>query len=275
MLLLLCVSQFRTESASVTTTKGATQHHYFLPVVYNARSLIKGVAVATVPYDRGVCAEVAYAGSEWWYNWGFRQFPCDNGIEQVLMIPTCQDAERILNGTWIVPDEPEYSEWIAYLNEPDLVPPTCSPQNAAALYYQLGSYLENYKVISPAPSRSGVTWLWTFANVYRNHYGNWPRFDALAVHCYANSYQRCRSHTERVIEWAKAWDVGEIWITEFSFIGDAQEEARQYIQWMRRESMVTRSAWFTNRHQDQWDVGPLFDYDTGVLTEWGELYSTE
>ena len=270
-------------ATSVPTTNEVTYYYYFPEVHSGVVGLAKGVALATAPQDRSVCDEVALAGCNWWYSWSFWQYPCDNGVEYVSMIADHKVAEFILDGTWILPFEPVHSEWIAFLNEPDLVEPTCTPEYAAELYRSLEPYLENYRIVTPAPSAPGVNWLQQFVNTYQSRYGELPRFDALAVHCYANNYLTCKAHTKRMISWATSWGIDEVWVTEFSFVElpptllfeAISQEARQYIRWMRNEPMVTRCAWFTNRHQKQWGVGALFDYNTGELNAWGRLYRTE
>jgi len=236
----------------------------FLPVAVNGYPSKKGVAM----YPGSPCQDLRVVCASWQYSWWPQPTECD-GIEDVPMVSCAEDALKLINGVGLHIDGD--SDWFMLFNEPDHILPI-SPGEGAILYNRLLPVIGYRKVVAPAPSELNIDWLPQFRQAYHNIYGEWPRLDALAAHCYKPTAVLCQALVEQFIIWADEWDVPEIWVTEFAFVD--LTEARRFIAWMEAESKITHYAWFTNRlptmHASD---APLVDWDTGRLTVWGQMYS--
>lgn len=227
----------------------------------------------------GDCERIKKSGLTWFYDWSREPPICG---ESVPMIWGKNDVGKPIGGD---------SEWLLGFNEPELVAQAnITPTLGVELWRQVEQAYPDKKLVSPAAS---ISWLTSWWNQYQIAYGEPPRVDAVAGHCYGAwtvdcAVSKCKLHADSLIVWAEARDISEVWITEFAFLpcwpeGDAgtlqfMEEMVVYYQALPR---VTRWAWFQNSyHGDEpWAFGPacntsLVDIDTGELTAFGTMYST-
>ena len=250
---------------SVSPESDTYTYTLYLPGVF-ATSTQRGVAKTVY----GDCTDLSSVGATWYYSWGLSPPICP-GIEALPMISCDVAAEWVINGTRLLGHS---SEWVMLFNEPDLIRPISS-RRGAELTHALLPFLEGRKVLSPAPSEGGLTWLPAYRQWYIDLYGRPPPMDALAVHCYNNTSAQCIALAEQVIGWAVEWGVPEVWVTEFAFFdSSAMGEAQSFIRWMTQEPMITRYAWYTNRLlPDKWGAtSTLLEFDTGALTPRGPMY---
>jgi hypothetical protein len=222
------------------------------------------------------CASATSVGAFWAFNWTAVPPTCPN-IENVPMIWGASEVNTTLGGN---------SEWVLGFNEPDSANQSnLTPAQAAILWRQIEQKYPNRKLVSPAPSGANPEWLVSFRDAYIANYGTAPRLDGLAVHCYAWYASQCITHTQKFMTWANAWNVPEIWITEFSFSPTAPsnptralDEGKTFITWLQSQPQVTRYAWFASTMQgNEWWTSPLFrtplvDWNTGTLTSFGNMY---
>lgn len=151
------------------------------------------------------------------------------------------------------------SAWVMGFNEPDLTGQAGMTPQAAVKYWRIvESRFPERKLVAPAPSHLHLEWLPQFRAVYRAEVGRYPRFDALAVHCYDSAAQ-CIAVVKQFEAWAREWGVPEIWVTEFAFVPawsqDAEGEARAFMAYLGQRPMVTR-------------VAPFLSYGSGCDEYW-------
>jgi len=246
------------------------KHYVYVP------ALAKGYRAPKFSEKKGVglqynhCEDVARLGASWSYNW-YPQPDC-NGIPMIFQpgeygIPLYGDRKHLL-----------------VFNELDRPIWYYTPHDAAIAWHEIESIYPNRLLIGPAVSHFGLSWLQEFHNAYVTLYGREPRWYALAIHCYTNSYDTCRAVVQQTINWADEWGVsGGVWMTEFAFNPDWEwgagdmEDATRFVQWMEEHPRVARYAWFTNRTsgEEEWAGRwtPLFEYQSGHITDWGVWYS--
>lgn len=216
-------------------------------------------------------------GCSWCYSW--RPDPWV-GVdhERVPMLWGRGDVGRTLGGN---------SAWLLGFNEPDLPNQAhLTPDEAAVLWRQVEATYPDRRLVSPAPSHLHPEWLAQFRQAYQVRYGRAPRLDALAFHCYWSAAE-CIGIGERVVAWAAAWGVPEVWCTEFAFVpawapgGDAAGEAQRWLAWLATQSSVTRYAPFVSHVEGgEWywpDTRPeanpsVFAADRQTLTATGSWY---
>jgi hypothetical protein len=230
----------------------------------------------TVPPQKGIgltygfCEDAQAVGATWQYGWGPKSKNCA-GLENVPMIWGKADAKALLAGSIKLQGN---SDYILGFNEPDLRSQAyLSPQEAADLWYQLEKQYPDKRLVSPAMSRydffdvSGEAerWLPQFRDLYHRTYGGYPRFDALAVHCYASpakAWTSCqeliRWYEQKAVEWGVS---GGIWVTEYGFPADqcrsqtgcewsaAVDALNRFTDWLKTRPQVRRYAWFAARIQ--------------------------
>lgn len=217
----------------------------------------KGVGL---PKEHQDCIQVNDLGAYWFYDWSPTPLDCPWG-ESVPMV-WGKSIPSFISGS---------SPYLLGFNEPDHADQSnLTPQEAAQLWQYIESYYPNKKLISPAPSHLNPEWLREWYALAQ------PKLAGLALHCYLPTAQECIALTEKYIEWAKEWNVPEVWVTEFAF--EDWAEAQVFIDWMKREPMVKRYAWFAGRvdGDESWAQGmgwkaPLFDRDN-TLTLFGQNY---
>lgn len=210
-------------------------------------------------------------GCSWCYSW----LP-DPGTwagvdhERVPMIWGRNDVGATVGGN---------SVWLMGFNEPDLSgQANLSTGTAAVLWREIERLYPERKLVAPAPSDVWPGWIDAMRYAYFARYGSWPRFDALAFHCYKPTANECIAIGRQFVAWARAWGVREVWCTEFAFLpawtADAEGEARRFVAWLEGEPLVTRYAPFVS--YIDFSAGPPWWWpwagpDPSVLTETGEL----
>lgn len=178
-------------------------------------------------------------------------------------------------------------------NEPDLGRfgggPPVTPQMAAEVWPRVVAANPDKCAISPAPSHLHADWLDQFYAAHVARWGYPPALCALAIHCY-QSADYCINIVSQVIDYARAWNVPQVWVTEFAFSEDWQgaypigatwqSEAQKFIDWLDEQSIVTRYYWWAMLYDSDdpaqwWNYGwhtQLYDWHTGEINERGEFY---
>jgi hypothetical protein len=236
------------------------------------RTSKKGIGLA---YDN-FTDDAQNVGASWCYNWSVRGVCGNPQIEFVAMI-------------WgrVIPQTIE-AEWILGANEPDIsTQANITPEAYAGIWREIEARFADKKLVAPVPSQQDLTWLVHFRDAYVARYGQPPRLDALALHCYASHAAHCQVYAEWMIGRARAWNVPEVWLTEFgiwkclnpqSYLA----EIRNLVAWLEDEPMIARYAIHTNRAtMNEWwmyglppDCNPsLFDFASGERTLIGEVYA--
>jgi hypothetical protein len=226
----------------------------------------------------GASAEQAAAiGGNWYYNWG----TYGRSTEDVEFVPMIW-GEREMTATI-----PVGTRWLLGFNEPDgqsLV----TPERAAELWRQLEATHPDRKLASPGPSHLDPGWLKRMRSAYITRYGEPPRFDALCAHSYRATAAEIMADVRIYLDWAEAWGVPEVWLTEFAILpgwsGPGWErELRTLLAWLDSEPRITRYSPFIG-HLDiphwSWPTDDplldpsLFTAQGGlVLTEIGRVYA--
>lgn len=269
LLLLLLTTSVRVEHLQ----KIQQVYTYYFPQVGSNKS----VPIFPVRNKKGVglthegCANFGF----WGYAWSSNPPICE-GMETVPMvwgasIPTAVGGN---------------SRWILGFNEPDRPDQSnIDPVTAVALWQRVERNFLDKLLVSPAPSHLDPEWLVRFRDAYIKEVGQPPRLDALALHCYLYTAVECIELVRKYEVRAREWNIGEIWVTEFSFMtqgirseDEAWEQDRIFIDWMNNEPLVTRYAFFASRI---WETEPwafpagwntsLLNMD-GSLTFWGLHY---
>jgi hypothetical protein len=234
----------------------------YLPQVYAQPNKL-GVA-------GGDAAQVAALGAAWHYTWSIQ---CDDPA-CVPMIWGAADVDKPATD----------SAWLLGFNEPDLAgQANLTPQAAALLWHDVEARYPERKLVAPAPSHEHFDWLLGFYAAYVTTYGHAPRLDALALHCYLPTAAECIALGRRFVGLAQAWDIAEVWVTEFAFVPaysyNAEREARAFVTWLEQTPRITRYAPFVAHIACDWSwpdcrksADPsLFDA-FGQLTEMGTWY---
>jgi len=247
------------------------QQSVWLPRVSVLTNPKKGIGLTY-----GECLDVKHGGASWHFGWGPQPPDCE-GSESVPMIWGMQTMGVPISGT---------SEHLQGCNEPDRSnQANMTPYEGAVFHHLMKLTYPEWKQVSCAVAHTGLDWLRQMVSEYENLYGELPQLEALAIHCYANSFQGCVDAVEEVKGMLTDWNIpGGIWVTEFSFwptqtrsFTHTLAEARAFIDWMDAEPLVSRYAWFAARIQgDEWwapnVASPLFDFESGDLTFYGEMY---
>lgn len=214
----------------------------------------------------GSCANLSAVGVSWTHNWTLDSLTRCPGVDSVPMIATAVTSRDILDGRAILPDGYRMQLW----NEPDLILPI-SPEEAAHLFRELEPLLLEYNsLVAPVPSEIDTNWLRKWVAAYNSLYGERPRFDIVAFHCYAQRADKCIALGQQAVAWCKEWGCSEVWCTEFGFwFFDWKTEATRFVAWMKAEPMVTRWAWWSLHS------GPAPLTQDDVLTKFGQWYATQ
>lgn len=230
----------------------------------------KGLALATTCGDPKT-GQAKRLGAGWLYNWRVDP-PVIAGVESVPMVWGATFLNATLGGN---------SLWVAGPNEPNNHDESnLTPEQGAVLWRQLEGLYPDRLLVSPAPTMDGAVWLEQFRDAYKAIYQEPPRLDALAIHCYYPTADRCIAVLQDVIEYARAWGVREVWLTEFAMLGAApgamEMEAWKLVTWMEYNPMIGRYAMFTNsveclrsHYGSVYDGIALFD-DQGDITPLGQ-----
>lgn len=244
-------------------------------VLESPRVVLKGIAALGNKDD--ICADARAVGATWLYQWWTHPAQCD-GIETIPMI-----RDRSMVGKPVAP-----SLYLLMFNEPDCPDPSqaCLTIDEAVELHRHVDTDPQYAgrlVVSPATSQNTPMWLAQFRAEYYARWGEYPRWHAIAVHCYFASddmVDGCIAQMKFHAANARAWNV-ELWVTEFSAVSesdaDAERMERAFIAYLESEQVVTRYAHFTNRWQNDWGFCPdclrmrLVD-EKGNLTNLGKVY---
>lgn len=242
----------------------------FLPYVAQGEPTLRmGIAM---PHNNSRCEDVYATGALWAYDYNTSGPGCfDN--QNVRMVWGAGSLLKLPVGVTGV---------VLEMNEPDCAPSYCSnlsPQQGAALVRQIEQRAPAAFLVAPAPSHTGLDWLPQMRDAYYAAYGVYPKWDALAMHCYSD-WSDCPKMLKQYDKWAQAWGVKEIWITEYAAEMNVADEFLAYLDgWNADEGRVpvTHIAWWTTRaNNEPWAIGfpvrPLLDYHTGALTAYGRWW---
>ncbi len=248
-----------------------------LPLVLSGVSPLRGL-----PFANGDCADVLALDVAWSYNWWPAAHVCAASVEAVPMLWGADSLSVRVGGS---------SDWLMGFNEPDVTSQAnITPTRAAYLWHQIEQLHPDYRLVSPATTHGdvlgwdGTPWLEQFRAAYWAMYGRPPRLDALALHCYADTHT-CKAALDTVLGRARAWGVGEVWLTEFGFADCPQWGGTEAAQAFMRDMVAycevqnVRYGWFTNRLRGNQDSymprgcsTVLLDYDTRALTALGHTW---
>lgn len=218
--------------------QGRTTHTYYVPLWSVTERSKLGLA-------GGTAEQANTLGANWTYNWGTHPPIWDEHFDAVPMLW----GQFNIQPDWC-PALGGNSRWLLSGNECDLA----NQCNTAAKYYaviwkRIEECYPDRLLVSPAPSDTGRYWLTELRSEYYKLYGQYPRFDALAMHCYQWTAAGCEPVLQDYLTWARDWHIAEIWVTEFSFVpawsGNAKLEAQKFITRLEAESLVKRYAPFT------------------------------
>ncbi len=213
----------------------ARPHRVWLPLYAVGPQVKLGLATQyDWPAERSLGA-ADLLGASWLYDWSAEP-PGSDWVEAVPMVWPFAGEPPALGGT---------SRWVLGFNEPDLAgQANLTPDAAAVLWERLERAYEDRRLVAPAPSDQHPEWLPQFRRAYVARFGRPPRLDALAVHCYLQSAERCLELVRRFEVWAYEWGVGEVWVTEFAFMPshcpDAEGEARRFVAGLEADRLITR-----------------------------------
>lgn len=191
------------------------------------------------------CAAPNAIAAKYIYTYGLPNPHC-GGIEWTPMLPSAGNIGQTL----------EPAEWLLLFNEPDRADQAnITPADAVPLLRRVEELYTDYKLVSPAPSHLNPAWLETTRNLYYNTYGAYPRWDAIALHCYfadRPGADYCKSMITMYAAKAHDWDA-RLWLTEFACVPDilgvdcvALES--EFIDWLKT-GIVDRYYRFISR----WD----------------------
>jgi hypothetical protein len=222
--------------------------------------------------------EVAYVNAAWAWNWGDNPplFPNVESIPNVWDGPV--KGKLGGNSVWLMgPNEPNV-DWQA----------NSTPQEVAAWWPTFEATDRCLTSPQMSDGESGKEWIIAFYQAYTaSHAGRPPKMDALAFHCY-QSVEGCIQLARDYMAMAEAWDIKEVWVSEFSFfrspdtsIRQAVTDAERFITWMEAEPMITRYAWYSSRVEcclngktcsyDPEVDAPLFNWN-GTPSSFGKMY---
>ena len=228
------------------------------------------------------CGDAALVGASWRYNWRPNIEACDGVVSSPMLIGAQDIWWAILYHLYPGGNGP-----VLGFNEPDRPDQANLTAYAAAQLWPYVEILANSRpLVGPAISHEGLMWLPAFYQTHIALWGKPPRMDGgLAVHCYLNDADQCQAVVQQVINYAVAWDLPGVYVTEFMFWPysvDKATEARAFIEWMEGEPHVLGYAWFPTRLECgawKWDGDCLFADNAlisldGTLTKWGKFYAS-
>lgn len=224
----------------------------------------KGLAMACD--GPGYMEDARRMGASWVYNWRTEPW-IPEGIEAVPMIWGLQHMQLPIGGN---------SSWLLGYNETNHASEAnISPEAGAVGWRQIEDNNPERLLVAPALTSGALTWLVDWREAYLDIYGETPRVDALAAHCYYPSAAGCIGYLEDVIELADEWDVGGVWVTEFAVTGGTVDERIirmwELVTWLQNNPRIARWAVFVNR---SWCLrqhyGPVYD-DLGIFDDGGEI----
>ncbi len=267
-------------------------YRYYLPMVVKdyPRHPLRGVAAS----GNGGYAAIIQTGASWYYNWSHQPSWDLLGVEFVPLVG------------WgnVLPDVIADSEYLLTLNEPNIVQQSnVCPKEFVETWREIENRWGNRKLVSPgvgwggnticlAPDGStryyinGMDWLTDFREYYLEQYGEFPKLDVIAFHCYRPPEAPCSDiayATNAMVTLADAWDIPEVWLTEFDS-GDfgAQDTANltDALNYFATVPKLTHIAYYQDYDYPN-SICPTCTPDdnsaltdrAGKLTEYGIIYS--
>src|SRR5574343_224524 len=231
--------------------------------------------VDSVPNKLGVagCGPCGALGCAWCYSWS----PWPGAPVGVERVPMIRDATNV-NVTQLGGN----SAWLMGFNEPDLAgQANLSPERAAELWRELERKWPDRKLVAPAPSHLHPEWLVQWWVAYEERYGQPPRVDALALHCYLSA-DNCIRLAQEYAGLAEVWGIREGWVTEFAFtpvVPNWEQQVSEFVTYLEQSPFWTHYAPFVSREtcdNEFWDCATAGDpslFDRfGQLTEVGRAY---
>jgi hypothetical protein len=257
-------------------------HRVYLPFSNYTDHFGKGAAM-TDSIANG-CEDALYVGAHWAQNWspswqqcwGITYLAMQQGRDSGVGCPVLQDAPITL-----------------MLNEPEWYDPPLDVYDAARMIHRWTvECYPNRRWASPAgistDTADGLAYTARVWDAYYELYGEAPRFDVAAHHCYSwSTGDVCIQRTQAVIDWAKAHGIRGVLITEFAVLPCATSpevairENDKYVEWMKHNPDVLGWAFFATRYfgTEGWAFKPadrclttLMDAVTGEPTKFGEWY---
>lgn len=239
------------------------RYQVFLPQYHIAAMAKLGVSGATPE-------QVDALGGSWYYAWGPNGRSTD-GVEFVPMIW----GEANMTATVSA------GAWLMGFNEPD-GQSLITPERAAELWRQLEAMHPDRKLASPGPSHLDPGWLKRMRAAYIMRYGEPPRFDALCAHSYRATANEVIADLRIYLDWAEAWGVPEVWLTEFAVLpgwsGPGWEyELRTLLAYLEAEPRITRYSPFVGYLDIPHWTWPTSDplLDPSLFTQAGGLVLTD
>ena len=219
----------------------------------------------------------------WYYNWSANPHSYDN-FDKVEYVPMIWGTGY--EGSISTVANAGYKHLLAY-NEPDMggdVGGSNIDVNTAISHWS--NFLGNsYYLGSPAPALcpawdNGI-WFRTFMDGIDQ-----STVDFIALHCYYDQYagvKEAEQFLREVVDKTYEMYKKPIWITEFAISGWSYDDTENIevikefmktaIDGLNSRSYVERYAWFSFGADDANNgASALYDVDTGVLTDLGELY---
>jgi hypothetical protein len=235
----------------------------YLPVVYS------------VPNKLGVagCGPCVTLGCSWCYSWS----PWPGASAGVERVPMIRDATNVnvaqLGGN---------SDWLMGFNEPDLAGQAdLAPDIAAALWRRIEERWPDKRLVAPVPSHLHPDWLVQWYEAYQIRYGQAPRIDALAMHCYLSA-TKCIALAQEYEGLATLWGVQEGWVTEFAYtavVPNWEAQIAQLVTYLEQTPFWTRYAPFVSHEScdnEFWNCAAAGDPSLldgfGQLTDIGRAY---
>jgi hypothetical protein len=254
LILLLC----GTQPAGAT---GAGPYKIYLPLW--APEPMPKLGMAGCPVDCEIF------GCGWCYSWCSDPGTRPN-IETVPMVWGRKQMHLPVGGN---------SDWLMQFNEPDLRGQSdLTLDDAIALTYEIEALHPTKRMVSPAPSHVNQNWLRQFRAAFYAAYARYPRWDALGMHCYL-SLSECITLAQQFIADAAAWQVPEVWITEW--VAWSEADARRFMAWVEAQPAITRYAVYVSRQDcsdGTWNCElsgdpSLLEANGVTLTEHGQWYA--
>jgi hypothetical protein len=216
------------------------------------------------------CGSCVTLGCAWCYSWS----PWPGSSAGVERVPMIRDKTNVsvtqLGGN---------SDWLMGFNEPDLCPEQAclTPAEAAVLWREIETRWPDKRLVAPAPSHLHPEWLVQWYLAYQERYGQAPRIDALAMHCYWRTADDCITLAQEFEGLAEIWGIQEGWVTEFAFTqttANWQAQIRQFTESLERSAFWTRYAPFVSHipcsaDDVYWNCAA--SGDPSLLTTFGQL----
>ena len=175
------------------------------------------------------------------------------------------------------------SGWLLLFNEPDRAD-QCNKTIAQVVMMlhevEINPLYANLKLVSPAYSHSAPNDLEQVRNLYHTTYDEYPRWSAIAFHCYTETragFDLCETQLTHYSQLADAWGA-ELWLTEFAVVrgkvsdADALAMEREWLDQLEHNRIVARYAHFTNRIENGNYANYRLIGENGALNLFGELY---